>query len=235
MNSIGNDIDEFPDDVAATGSPVAIKNTLYIGKADRDRIIGLSGRSQHSQKKRHLIRPWAKRAPSGNYGCAKYTCLDRPSMPTGSTDGMSPSIDNIESEGEATMRYRAGGVGRALTTLSRTPRYTVARRTAFARRLYRGWRDSARRLALGILLLNESRGADILDVAHFMYLAVGGSIIVRIGDDLYMREELGLGKLGELTPSKILAQCALYSKMVAGLIRYIGSVGCVSRVEGDIY
>ena len=49
-----------------------------------------------------------------------------------------------------------------------------------------------------------------------------------------MREESGLENLGELTPAKILAQCALYSNMVAGLLWYIGPIGCVSRVEADI-
>ena len=67
-----------------------------------------------------------------------------------------------------------------------------------------------------------------------MCLAVGGSILVRIGVDLYMRDESGPGNLGELTPVKIIAQCALYSEMAEGLLWHVGSIGCVSRVEADM-
>ena len=55
----------------------------------------------------------------------------------------------------------------------------------------------------GELLLNESLGADILDIVRFIYIAVGGSTLVRIGDDLYMRDGRHVYKLGELTPAKI--------------------------------
>ena len=73
-----------------------------------------------------------------------------------------------------------------------------------------------------------------MDIVRFMYLAVGGSILVRIGDDLYMREELGPGNLGQLTPVQILAQCARYKKMVEGLLWHIGPIRCVSRVAEAI-
>ena len=48
-----------------------------------------------------------------------------------------------------------------------------------------------------------------LDMARCIYLAVGGSILVLIGGDLYTRDGRGVDKLGALTPAKILAQCPL--------------------------
>ena len=50
MNSIGGDVDEFSYDAAATGSHVAFKNKLDIGKSSRNRINGLTGQNQDNQK-----------------------------------------------------------------------------------------------------------------------------------------------------------------------------------------
>ena len=110
MNSIGDGVDEFPDDAAATRSHAALENKLDIEKSARSRISGFPWGNIHSRKERHLIRPWAKRTPSENYGFAKYTWLERSSIPIGSTDAMLTSIDNIEGADGATMRYRAWGL-----------------------------------------------------------------------------------------------------------------------------
>ena len=60
------------------------------------------------------------------------------------------------------------------------------------------------------------------------------SILVRIGDDLYTCDGWNANKLGELTPAKILAQCALYSRMADGFLWHIGPLGRISRAEEDI-
>ena len=233
MGLIEGGIDEFADD-DVDGSDAAIRDKLDIVKTPRCLISGFAGRRKQNQNERRPTRSASKRGSSGNYGCAKYTRRGRPNVPVISTSAAFTSSGNIEGEDGEKTRCRVGGVGRALTTLARAPKDTVARRTALARRLYPGWCDSARRIALGVLLLNGSRGADILDIVHFMYLAVGDSILLRIGDDLYMRDGPDMAKIGGLAPAEILAQCALYSKMVAGLLRNIGAIGCVSRVEADI-
>ena len=73
-----------------------------------------------------------------------------------------------------------------------------------------------------------------LGIVRFLYLSVGGSILVRIGGGLYARDGWGLSRLGESTLAKILAKCALYSKMVDGLLWHIGPLGCIYRVGEDI-
>ena len=59
------------------------------------------------------------------------------------------------------------------------------------------------------LLLSESRGADILDIVRYMYRAVGGSIIVRIGEDLYMGDGRAVEKPGDVIQARILAHFPL--------------------------
>lgn len=116
----------------------------------------------------------------------------------------------------------------------RTPRDRVARSTAFVRFAYHGRCDSSRRIPLCALLTTESRGADILDISNFTHLEVGGAILFRIGEDLYMRDGRNVAKLGEVAKSKIQSHCALYSKKVEGFLRHVGRLGCISRTGADI-
>ena len=50
-----------------------------------------------------------------------------------------------------------------------------------------------------------------------MYLEVGGSTLVRFGGDLYTCDGRDMDKLGEVTPARMLSQCASYSKMADGV------------------
>ena len=53
----------------------------------------------------------------------------------------------------------------------------------------------------------------LLGIVRFIYRAVGASILVRIGGDLYSCGGRGVRKLIEWILAQILAQCALYAKM----------------------
>ena len=68
-----------------------------------------------------------------------------------------------------------------------------------------------------------------MGIARCIYLAVGGSILVRTGGDIYTCDGRGEDRLGELTPSKILAKCPLYSKMAEGPHGHILALGFISR------
>ena len=77
---------------------------------------------------------------------------------------------------------------------------------AIVRRVRPNWRDAARSVALGVLLLNDVRGEKLPDLVRSTPLAVGGVILNYWDGTSYVANNRGASeKIGRASPTVILA------------------------------
>ena len=97
------------------------------------------------------------------------------------------------------------------------------------------WGDGARKVALGIYLMSQARQINIVDMVHFLHLAVGGSLLfIRDGSVAYYKRGR-FRKIGPVAPVEVFLQRAQFAHTLRGALLCMGDSGAGCATESDIY
>ena len=95
------------------------------------------------------------------------------------------------------------------------------------------WGDGARKVALGVYLMSHVRQVNIVDMVHFLHLAVGGSLLFVRDRSVSYYKRGAFRKIGAYAPAEVFLQCAQYAHTLRGALLCMDENGAV-RSRGYI-
>ena len=113
-------------------------------------------------------------------------------------------------------------------------RALVASRNALMKTKHPNWRDSLRMLALGVLHIAEIRDAHMRELAHFLYISVGGDYLRANDGHMYLYDDGAFSISTGVIPESLLSRCKIYAHQVEGALWCVGRRGLLSRSPTDI-
>ena len=83
--------------------------------------------------------------------------------------------------------------------------------------------------------MSHDRRVSVVDLAHFLHLDVGGSLLFIRGGVLSYYKRGRFREIGPVVPVEVLTQCAQYAHTLRGALLYIGDNGDGYTTEPDVY
>ena len=114
-------------------------------------------------------------------------------------------------------------------------RQLIAERMKNLRREYPDWCSSAYRLALGALLMCETRRVDVISMVHLLHLSAGETVLKFHHGSLSIYKGGYYSAIGDIAPDHLLSHCSVFAQTLEGLMLVIGYNGASSRKEEQVY